>query len=202
MPSRTFFRLPEEKRKRFLDVAWEEFARVQFDDVSVNKIIQNAQIPRGSFYQYFADKTDLFHYLLDESRRYILEIYQQFLQQARGDLFSVPAQMYQFLFGKIEEVDAVLAWLVRVVRHNVGMDFQMLMSEGCDEFVMQIQQEIDISDYRRTDPEFVSDVFFLVMPPLASAIMDTLRAPEQREQHHAKLQGRIDIIRAGVVQTP
>ena len=56
MPSNTFFRLPEEKRQRLLDAAWEEFSRVSFADASINQIIRAANISRGSFYQYFTDK--------------------------------------------------------------------------------------------------------------------------------------------------
>ena len=63
MPSATFFRLPEEKRQRLTDAAWAEMLSVRFDKVSINRIIQNAGISRGSFYQYFSDKQDLLHFL-------------------------------------------------------------------------------------------------------------------------------------------
>ena len=53
MPTATFFRLPEEKRKRLIDACWAELAQVRFTDVSINRIITAAHIPRGSFYQYF-----------------------------------------------------------------------------------------------------------------------------------------------------
>ena len=64
MCSETFLRLPEEKRTRFLDAAWEEFTKVPFAEASINKIVLRARIPRGSFYQYFTDKKELFAYLL------------------------------------------------------------------------------------------------------------------------------------------
>ena len=58
MCSETFLRLPEEKRGRFLEAAWEEFTRVKFADASINQIVRRAGIPRGSFYQYFSDNED------------------------------------------------------------------------------------------------------------------------------------------------
>ena len=64
MCSETFLRLPEEKKHRFLEAAWEEFSRVPFMEASINKIVLRARIPRGSFYQYFSGKDDLFFYLL------------------------------------------------------------------------------------------------------------------------------------------
>ena len=51
MPTGTFFRLPEEKQRRLMEAAWEEFVRTSYTEVSINKIIQIAGIPRGSFYQ-------------------------------------------------------------------------------------------------------------------------------------------------------
>ena len=58
MCSETFLRLPEEKKNRFLDAAWEEFTNVPYADASINKIVSRARVPRGSFYQYFTDKQE------------------------------------------------------------------------------------------------------------------------------------------------
>ena len=65
MPSATFYNLPEEKRERLLRAAREEFSRVPYESASVNRIIQSAGIPRGSFYMYFTDKEELFGHLMD-----------------------------------------------------------------------------------------------------------------------------------------
>lgn len=62
MPSKTFFHLPAEKRERLLLAAEEEFARVPYAEASINRMIRAAGIPRGSFYMYFRDKEELFHY--------------------------------------------------------------------------------------------------------------------------------------------
>ena len=59
MPKETFYNLPEDKKKRILDAAAEEIVRVPASEMSINKIIQKADISRGSFYQYFDDKHDL-----------------------------------------------------------------------------------------------------------------------------------------------
>ena len=88
MSTETFLRLPEEKRNRILDAAWEEFTRVRYTDVSINKIIIKARIPRGSFYQYFRDKEDLFAYLIGDVRDQVAGIFGSLLREAGGDLFE------------------------------------------------------------------------------------------------------------------
>lgn len=88
MPTETFFRLPEEKRNRVLEVSTDEFSLHRFDDVSINEIIKKAKISRGSFYQYFADKDDLFNYLIISRQDEMLENWRQEIIAADGDLFA------------------------------------------------------------------------------------------------------------------
>ena len=66
MPSSTFLRLPEEKRGRIFEAAVDEFAEYRFREASVNRVIKAAGISRGSFYQYFQNKEDLYTYVLQE----------------------------------------------------------------------------------------------------------------------------------------
>lgn len=51
MPKDTFFRLPDDKRNRILKGAKKEFYNCTFSEASINRIIKDAEIPRGSFYQ-------------------------------------------------------------------------------------------------------------------------------------------------------
>ena len=59
MPTNTFFHLPEEKQQRLLDAAQIEFSRHSLQEASIANIVKLAEIPRGSFYQYFENKEDL-----------------------------------------------------------------------------------------------------------------------------------------------
>lgn len=63
MPTITFENLPDHKRLPFIEVALEEFAAHNYDVASVNRIVKRLGIARGSVYQYFTDKLDLWTYL-------------------------------------------------------------------------------------------------------------------------------------------
>ena len=65
MPKQTFFNLPEEKRQVIVTAAIDEFAEYGFEVSSINRIVANSGISKGSFYQYFDDKMDVFRYLMD-----------------------------------------------------------------------------------------------------------------------------------------
>ena len=77
MPKQTFLNLPEDKRKAFIDIALEEFANNDYNTASVSKIVEKAAIAKGSVYQYFEDKQDLFMYLLDVSNQEMMGVIQQ-----------------------------------------------------------------------------------------------------------------------------
>ena len=57
----TFYNLSDAKRERVIRAIMQEFAGNESEKVSINRIIKNADISRGSFYQYFDDKSDLFY---------------------------------------------------------------------------------------------------------------------------------------------
>lgn len=66
MPTETFFNLPADKRERFLTIAINEFADNNYHDASISRICREMEIAKGSFYQYFADKRDLYLYLITD----------------------------------------------------------------------------------------------------------------------------------------
>lgn len=96
MPTSTFFNLPKEKRGRVLDAAIDEFADNTYDQASIANIIRQAQIPRGSFYQYFIDKKDLYIYLLeligDGKRRKLMPLLNN---EKAGDFFQTLKALFQ-----------------------------------------------------------------------------------------------------------
>ncbi len=77
MPKQTFLNLSEEKRNTLIDIAIEEFANNDYNTASVSKIVEKAGIAKGSVYQYFEDKQDLFMYLMDVSNKAMLEFITQ-----------------------------------------------------------------------------------------------------------------------------
>lgn len=73
MVHQTFYKLPEEKRRRITDSAMDEFTSHPYEKTSINRIIEAARIPKGSFYQYFDSKDDLYAYCVKELSRRLLE---------------------------------------------------------------------------------------------------------------------------------
>lgn len=66
MPTPTFHRLPPARRELLVDEAITEFATRPFAEASLSDIARRTRIAKGSFYQYFGDKLDLYRWLLTD----------------------------------------------------------------------------------------------------------------------------------------
>ncbi|HEK9099655.1 TetR family transcriptional regulator [Bacillus pfraonensis] len=97
MPKQTFFHLSKDKQDILIQSAKEEFSRVPLHEASIANIIKNAGIPRGSFYQYFDNKEDLFFYLLDQLSQKNHEQFISILKEKDGDLFETFIGIFRFM---------------------------------------------------------------------------------------------------------
>ena len=71
MAKQTFLNLPEEKRVKIFNSLKKEFSRVALKDALVSNIVKDAEVPRGSFYEYFEDIDDACYFVIVE---YVKEI--------------------------------------------------------------------------------------------------------------------------------
>lgn len=67
MPSTTFFNLDKKKQEAFLKASFQEFSAFDYHTASISEIVRVLDIAKGSVYQYFVNKFDLFFYLVELS---------------------------------------------------------------------------------------------------------------------------------------
>lgn len=99
MPKETFYRLPDEKRERIMVAAEREFLENSFEAASINRIIKEAAIPRGSFYQYFEDKKDIFLYIVSTHKNEAFGFVESFIKDSDGDVFSFMRKAIDFMIS-------------------------------------------------------------------------------------------------------
>ena len=99
MPKETFVKLPEEKKDKIIKAAKKEFARVPFEQTSIKNIVEDADIARGSFYQYFESKEDLLIYILRENSEKLNTKLKDKVKETNGDIFK----LYIFLYDSMIE---------------------------------------------------------------------------------------------------
>lgn len=198
MCTETFLHLPEEKRNRFLEAAWEEFTSVSYAEASINQIVRRAGVPRGSFYQYFTDKQDLFLYLMSLIQTHLIGEFQQMVSQGKGDLFQTLLLCYDRFVRQGPAADALFDRLIRILQLNSGLHLQMTLMDQPDQgMLLAIWSQLDLSAFRSQDWEYIRHIFLLSLISLAVAVKDTLTAPENADIHRRDLCQRLEIIRHG-----
>lgn len=201
MCTETFLRLPEEKRTRFLNAAWEEFTSTRFADVSINQIVRKAGIPRGSFYQYFACKEDLFAYLLEEVREHVKREYRQALEDAGGDIFQAQLNCFDRLTSQELALDPMMNRCVLFLRNNQGVDIQKLLPTRPGQRLMDgLWDLMDLSGLRERNADYARVVFSLLMAALGSAFMDAMLRSENWQECRNELVMKLEIVRYGCLK--
>lgn len=82
MPQTTFFNLPDDKINLIISAAIDEFSKANYKTSSINQICKKSNIAKGSFYQYFTDKLDLYVYIMtlaiDEKIKFFSDVLAEF----------------------------------------------------------------------------------------------------------------------------
>ncbi|SHJ93135.1 transcriptional regulator, TetR family [Geosporobacter subterraneus DSM 17957] len=95
MPKNTFFNLAEEKRNRILEISIDEFAVFGYQNASISRIVEKAEIAKGSFYQYFEDKKDLFKYVVDVGAEKKLNYFRHLMEGMQEmDFFQLMREIF------------------------------------------------------------------------------------------------------------
>ncbi len=100
MPKSTFYNLNEEKREKIKKALKNEFTKHTFEKASISNMIEEANIPRGSFYQYFEDKEDALKYIIEDFLNDEKEKIKEFLIQNEGDIFLTTLDLYSYFVDK------------------------------------------------------------------------------------------------------
>lgn len=181
-----------------MDAAWEEFTTVRFSDASINKIIRAANIPRGSFYQYFTDKDDLFAYLVRPLQQHFFDLARKEVEAASGALASAPLAIYDRFFQAGEQASMDLARCIRVIRCNPESEFHTLFC-AADSPITSIVDLVDTRFLASQEPTYIKEVFGLFIFVIASAVIDALNHPEHRTTIRSQLAMRVDILLRGCI---
>ena len=203
MPSSTFLNLPAEKQEKLLEAATREFSHKPFNEASINQIIKEAGIPRGSFYMYFQDKEDLFLYLIKGYMDQLLMLLEEFLLQNGGDIFRALLDLYDYIQTKVDrqclgEVGAMFG----IIRCNSGMQKNGLLEMLDADMILQRLGDAvnpDLLDLRQDRD--LGDILGALLVVAAPMIYTGLQAggdPATRD----RLENILNIFRRGMGKDP
>lgn len=193
MPKDTFNNLSESKKKKIFDAAVKEFSTRRFSEASINQIIKTAEISRGSFYQYFKDKEDIYLYM-----------FEQIAEEKRGialhsKIINMDADFFEIC---IQSTKATFEW----AQHNpeylkISMYMEIddsdfitgLRASFSDRFVKYIERDKERGLIKKeVDSHLVAEMVYTFIWKQSSIIM------WDKEIFFNKLSKGIKIIREGI----
>lgn len=141
MPKDTFFNLNEEKRIKVLKSAVSEFLDKGYEKGNIETIAKNAGVAKGSMYQYFENKQELFMYCVHWSIEYFINKYQTQLAPADVNIFDYFYDSAANILDQLKEDKEIAIFIQDVFlgRYKSFTDQSMqFMMSAADEYVQKL----------------------------------------------------------------
>lgn len=207
MPTDRFYRLSDEKKRIIREAAIKEFARVPFEKASINKIIQNADISRGSFYTYFADKQDVVSFIFEDSHEQMREQCLQILQENNGDYFTMLRELFEYLADRSREAKEMVMMVRNVFTYQnsaaiFGFDHHnnWIRKHDEDSAIAEIFSHVDTSAWWLHDEDDWSALMLLGVATLVIALSQFYQNPDQIDLVRRRLDRKLHLLQCGVFE--
>ena len=207
MPTDRFYRLSEEKKQMIRKAAIKEFARVPFEKASINRIIKDAAISRGSFYTYFTDKQDVVSFIFEDSHDQITKYCYDSLEQNNGNYFQMLRDLFEFFIEWLGTKDMMdMARNVFSYQDNMAAmgfrsepDFPAGEEALCA--TMTHLDRINQEGWRIHSEEEKSALMMLGMSTLLFGIAQIYKRPDNLEHVRRMFNAKLELLQYGVCET-
>lgn len=149
-----------------MECAMQEFSRVPLYDASVSNIVKVAKIPRGSFYQYFKDKEDIFYYLLEEKTKTHDDTFSETLKKNDGDIFEAFTETFRNMVKKFQVQEERDFYKNVFLNLNYRMENALSMDISEPDFDLQfehVKEFINFDKLNITDEEEMVHVMQIII---------------------------------------
>lgn len=196
MPKETFYRLSEIKRENIESAIVKELSRVSIAEMSINKIIYEANIPRGSFYQYFSDKEDAIRIVVNHYIEKEVQLVKEILLKNNGDVFKLISEMYDYIVEQYFSNYTILYINI----------FDFLRKQTHSVMSLSHQPKNDISEYinldslKTTNKEDINIIIKILSILTRSTILEVFRKRLTVKEGKEQLEREIRILQEGMVR--
>ncbi|MCF6351506.1 MAG: TetR/AcrR family transcriptional regulator [Cyclobacteriaceae bacterium] len=117
MPSNRFNNLKQVKKRTFLKRAYKEFALHSYEGASITRLVADLKMAKGSIYQYFEDKEDLYNYLVAHAEKQLLEVIEKTcLLPKSGEYFD--KWIEKIILIQVKFLLAIPSYALLFIKHN------------------------------------------------------------------------------------
>ena len=206
MPTERFYHLSEKKKEMIREAAVQEFIRVSPEQASINQIVRNAEIFRGSFYTYFEDKEDLMRYVFEDLIRQVREFCKNLLRDSGGDFWTLQQGLMDFVLQICRE-DKMPALTRTESGHNTLMRLMWERKGGSDEvcpeeiWLGELYQLTDCSRLRVGSLQEYRILFSICIHCILAEIAELYEKGKTEAEVRESFARRLDYIRYGAAES-
>lgn len=201
MPKQTFFNLAKNKQDVLIDAAIKEFSRVPLSEASISNIIAIADIPRGSFYQYFENKEDLFFYIFSIYGKKAEKAFVNTLKKNNGDLIETFVQMFEWTlaFFRNDEKRSFFKNAFLNINHKVERACApSFIKEAHNGVVRDFIKLIDMDKLNIGDKSEIMHVLYVIKAVTIHNIMLNFANNLSEEEAVEKYRFEMNLLREGI----
>lgn len=196
MPKETFFNLKEAKRDKIEKALINEFSRVSFEQASISNIVAEAEIPRGSFYQYFEDKEDAIKYVIEKFIRIEHKKMNQFLIDSNRDIFEAIFKFYNYMIESTENGSfRLIKNIFQELRKNNISIFEAQNEIGSKEEANKFINTDNLNIEQEEDLKYFMKILTTITRTVASEVINKKITREEGEK---ALRRQLEIVKNGM----
>ena len=199
MPTLTFNNLPEEKKNIIIEASIKEFKRALLTDASINKIIKDAGISRGSFYTYFKDINDLYTYSLNSYKEKIIKTIKQALSETNGDLFETTKKSYEKILKLCSKDKQLFKNIFLNFNYNVSIRNKMYEENLENKYkIVELISQIKKENLNINTEEELFYIIDIIIGFIMHGLIDLFMDKEKEERVKEILDKQLEILKRGI----
>ena len=199
MPTLTFNNLPEEKKNIIIEASIKEFKRALLTDASINKIIKDANISRGSFYTYFKDINDLYTYSLNSYKEKIIKTIKQALSETNGDLFETTKKSYEKILKLCSKDKQLFKNIFLNFNYNISIRNKMYEENLENKYkIVELISQIKKENLNINTEEELFYIIDIIIGFIMHGLIDLFMDKEKEEKVKEKLDKQLEILKRGI----
>jgi len=157
----TFNNLPEERKTKIIEICLSEFALQDYEDASLNEIIKNLALAKGSFYRYFKNKKMLYSYLFNYCIEYRLSHDKILNIEPSEDFFELFRQHFHARLSFEEKHPLASAFLHKFFQQKRIKEVESIQNDAKSRivklFIPEVMKGIQKNSIRKDiDPELMA----------------------------------------------
>lgn len=198
MAKQTFLNLSEEKRMKIFNSLKKEFSRVALKDALVSNIVKDAEIPRGSFYQYFEDIDDAYYYVINEYSKEIKKYLLEDIAKCKGDIVLAYNHLYRYILDMIED-DNNKDYFEKIFL-NMSYDVQSMFTPNFNDGLNMIVSHVDVSKLNIASKFGLGYVLDIIESTMMNNIIKSYKRNLSREKNIEIFEKELALICVGILK--